>query len=194
MLCVLWRRVKARTIQLCRSTDYAVCGASSLHLSAAAARAECNLPHASRRPVRILGGLELEGANSGDRTKVSGKEPQQPRYLFVNPVQRFTSDCHAMSASKSMKDRSLRDMLRLLEALREASLLHKVPITCKNPERQKILSCVLEVLFSSLQEDLQTVKKDPSSDLQKVRCDLDSGRERVAALEDKDAGRSNEIE
>ncbi|KAJ1142895.1 hypothetical protein NDU88_009207, partial [Pleurodeles waltl] len=43
-------------------------------------------------------------------------------------------------------------------------------------------------------EDLQTIKKDLSFDLQDVWRNLDNVRERVAALEQKDAGRNDDLE
>ncbi|KAJ1113805.1 hypothetical protein NDU88_002046 [Pleurodeles waltl] len=52
----------------------------------------------------------------------------------------------------------------------------------------------LEALFTSLQEDLQAIKKDLSSDLQEVCRDLDAVGERDAKLERKEDDRNEEIE
>ncbi|KAJ1189300.1 hypothetical protein NDU88_006048 [Pleurodeles waltl] len=52
----------------------------------------------------------------------------------------------------------------------------------------------LEVLFTFLQEDLQTVKKDLSTELWEMRKELNEVGERAAKLERKDDERSNKIE
>ncbi|KAJ1215610.1 hypothetical protein NDU88_003218 [Pleurodeles waltl] len=86
--------------------------------------------------------------------------------------------------SKTKREISLLDML-MIPAGTPKGVEEAHWLDMGQPEGT-VVRTFLEALFSSLQEDLQAVKRYLSPDLREVQKDLDEVGERVASLQRKD--------
>ncbi|KAJ1180395.1 hypothetical protein NDU88_005616 [Pleurodeles waltl] len=93
---------------------------------------------------------------------------------------------------KTKRTRSLQDMLtKTIGTLKSGK--DACTLDMEEPEGP-VTHTVLEALTTLLQEDLQAVKRDLSSDLWEVRRDLDEAGERAVSLEHKDDDQHEELE